>query len=140
MVVRDLMSSSLHTVRPDEPVEVVAQIMRSENIGVVPVCDNQRHLLGLITDRDIIMRQGLGCGRQASEIMTVSPVTVQAKDNIHDAALEFSRRGVRRLPVLENGKLIGMLSLRDLARKRVYAAEIGHIIYAISNFEESAQK
>jgi CBS domain-containing protein len=53
--------------------------------------------------------------------------------NIHDAALLFSKHGIRRLPVVDGDKLTGMLSMKDLARKKVMTAEIGHIIYSISN-------
>ena len=65
--------------------------------------------------------------------MTEDVITVSADDDIHEAALKFSKYGVHRLPVLENERLVGMLSLKDLAKKRVLTAEIGHIIYNIYN-------
>jgi CBS domain-containing protein len=131
MIVKDLMSTNLRTVKPADSVEMAAEIMRSENVGVVPVCDSQNHLLGLLTDRDIIIRQGYG--KLVSEVMTKSPVTVSSRDNVHEAALLFSSCGVRRLPVIENDRLVGMFTLKDLSRKKIFAAEIGHIIYQISN-------
>lgn len=134
MVVKDLMSSNVRTVKPDDPAEVAAEIMRAENVGAVPVCDLQNHLLGLVTDRDIVLRKGFG--RPAAEIMSTALHTVSPRQDIHDAALQFSRHGVRRLPVVDGDKLVGMFSLRDLARKRIFMAEIGHIIYDISNFNE----
>lgn len=137
MLVKDLMSTNLTTVKPGDPVELAAEIMRAENVGIVPVCDNQKHLLGLITDRDIVIRQGYG--KKAEDIMTKELVTIAAKTDVHDAALHFSAHGIRRLPVVEGDKLAGMLSLKDLARKKVFTAEIGHIIYAISNFDNSVK-
>ena len=134
MIVREIMSSHICTVRPEDPVERVSEIMRTENVGIVPVCDLQDHLAGVITDRDIILRKGFG--RTAGEILTPDPVTVSPRQDVHDAALLFSEHGVRRRPVVENGRLTGKLSLRELARKKIYTAELGHILYHISNFEQ----
>jgi len=131
MFVKDLMSSSISYVTWDTPITEISTLMRSENIGIVPVCDIQNHLLGVITDRDIIIRTERG--KTAGEIMTEDVITVSADDDIHEAALKFSKYGVHRLPVLENERLVGMLSLKDLAKKRVLTAEIGHIIYNIYN-------
>ena len=135
MVVKDIMSSHVRTVLPDDPAELAAEIMRTENVGIVPVCDSQSHLLGLITDRDLIVRKGFG--QTAEAVMSGDPVTISPRQDIHEAALQFSACGVRRLPVVDGERLVGMLSLRDLARKKIFIAEIGHIIYHISNFGES---
>ena len=56
----------------------------------------------------------------------------QTRD-VHNAAMLMTRHGVRRLPVVENEKLVGILSLKDLAKKRIFIAEIGHIIFEVSN-------
>lgn len=131
MQVKDFMSSSISYVTWDTPINDITMLMRSENIGIVPVCDIQNHLLGVITDRDIIIRKDQGS--IAEEIMTEDVITIDAKEDIHQAALKFSKYGIHRLPVMENNKLIGMLSLKDLAKKKVLTAEIGHIIYNIYN-------
>lgn len=131
MQVKDFMSSSISYVTWDTPINDITMLMRSENIGIVPVCDIQNHLLGVITDRDIIIRKEQGS--IAEEIMTEDVITIDAKEDIHQAALKFSKYGIHRLPVTENNKLIGMLSLKDLAKKKVLTAEIGHIIYNIYN-------
>lgn len=131
MQVKDLMSSSITYVTWNTPIDEISILMRSENIGIVPVCDVQNHLLGVITDRDIIVRKERG--HTAEEIMTEEVITVDAKDDIHQAALKFSKYGVHRLPVMENNRLVGMLSLKDMAKKKVFTAEIGHIIYNIYN-------
>ena len=131
MQVKDFMSSSISYVTWDTPINDITMLMRSENIGIVPVCDIQNHLLGVITDRDLIIRKEQGS--IAEEIMTEDVITIDAKEDIHQAALKFSKYGIHRLPVMENNKLIGMLSLKDLAKKKVLTAEIGHIIYNIYN-------
>lgn len=131
MLVKDLMTTYISSVSPDDPASAVIRIMQSEDVGIVPVCDIQSHVLGVITDRDMIMRAH--ANKTAGEIMTTPVFTADIKEDVHQAALRMAECGVRRLPVLENEKLAGMLSLRDLARKRIYIAEIGHIIYDICN-------
>ena len=74
-------------------------------------------------------------GQDAKALMTASPVTVNSGDDIHQAALKFSKYGIRRLPVLDSGRLVGMLSFKDLAKKKVLTAEIGHIMYNICNYK-----
>ena len=131
MLVKDLMTTYISSVSPDDPASAVIRIMQSEDVGIVPVCDIQNHVLGVITDRDMIMRTHTD--KTAREVMTSPVFTADIKEDVHQAALRMAECGVRRLPVLENEKLAGMLSLRDLARKRIYIAEIGHIIYDICN-------
>ena len=131
MLVKDLMTAAVTSVPPGSAVDSAIKVMRSEDVGIVPVCDIQGHLLGVITDRDILIRDGFG--KTVDEIMSRDVISAAPKDDIHDAALKMSQYGVRRLPVLENEKLTGMLSLKDLAGKRIFPAEIGHIIYNICN-------
>lgn len=131
MLVKDLMTSAVTSVPPDSPAAAAVKIMRSEDVGIVPVCDIQGHLLGVITDRDVLIRDGLE--KTAEEIMSRNVVCTSPRENIHDAAMKMSEYGVRRLPVVENDKLAGMLSIKDLAGKRVFTAEIGHIMYNICN-------
>ena len=66
-------------------------------------------------------------------VMTQDVFCVDVRDDIHNAAMLMAQNGVRRLPVIENEKLVGMLSLKDLAKKRIFIAEIGHVIYELSN-------
>lgn len=129
MVVKDIMSSSLIVVHPDDNFEHICYIMRTEDIGAVPVCDKQNRLLGIVTDRDLIIRYEKGYN--ARDLMTKDPIVINIEDDIHDAALKFSKYRIRRLPVTDGEKLVGMLSLKDLAKKRVLIAEIGHIIHNI---------
>ena len=131
MLVKDLMTTAVTSLPPGSPVAAAIKIMRSEDVGIVPVCDIQGHLLGVITDRDILIRDGFG--KNVDEIMSCDVVFAAPKDDIHNAAIKMSQYGVRRLPVVENEKLAGMLSLKDLAGKRIFTAEIGHIIYNICN-------
>ena len=131
MLVKDLMSSSVNFVSPDDSIERIIFTMKSEDVGILPVCDKQNHVLGVITDRDVVLRQDKAS--TARELMTENVITVNSGDDIHQAALKFSKYGIHRLPVVENQRLIGILSLKDMAKKKVFTAEIGHIIYNIYN-------
>ena len=131
MLVKDLMSSSVNCVSPDDSIERIIFTMKSEDVGILPVCDKQNHVLGVITDRDVVLRQDKAS--TARELMTENVITVNSGDDIHQAALKFSKYGIHRLSVVENQRLIGILSLKDMAKKKVFTAEIGHIIYNIYN-------
>ena len=137
MTVKELMSANVCFVNGDAPIGDAAALMKKYNIGLVPVCDNKGHLLGLITDRDIVLR---ALDRESpqeeplrvSDIMSEDVVTISPETDIHDAACIFSAKKVRRLPVLENSRLVGILSISDLAKKRIYLAEVGDIMGAIA--------
>ena len=131
MLVKDIMTISVSSLPPEASAAAAVKIMHSEDVGAVPICDVQGHVLGIVTDRDILMRGGTD--KKLKDIMSTPVFTADLKEDVHDAALRMSEHGVRRLPVLENDRLAGMLSLKDLAGKKVFIAEIGHIIYDICN-------
>ena len=137
MTVKELMTTSVCFLKPDASISDAAALMKKNNIGIVPICDNRGCLLGLVTDRDILMRVSTADAAiveltKISDIMTTNLVTISPEMNVHDAACLFSKKKVHRLPVLENGRLVGMLSLTDLAKKKIFLAEVGDIMGAIA--------
>ncbi len=131
------MTTSVCFLKPDASISDAAALMKKNNIGIVPICDNRGCLLGLVTDRDILMRVSTADAAiveltKISDIMTTNLVTISPEMNVHDAACLFSKKKVHRLPVLENGRLVGMLSLTDLAKKKIFLAEVGDIMGAIA--------
>ena len=142
MKVKELMSTNITCVRQNTSLSQAAKQMRNENVGCLPVCDDSGHLNGLVTDRDLVIRAvapylASESGRDAAgmtvgDIMSLNPVTVSPDTNTHDAALLFSAHKIRRLPVVENSRLTGMLSLGDLAVKPVCIDEAGDALSAIS--------
>lgn len=139
MKVKDLMSTDIVCVHENTPVLHAAKEMMKENIGVLPVSSDNGTLKGLLTDRDIVLRclSAVRSGRDPADmscgsIMTLDPVTVTPDTNIHDAALMFATRQIRRLPVVDNSKLVGILSLGDMALKPVLVDEAGDALSAIS--------
>lgn len=138
MKVKDLMSTNITCVREDTSVLQIAAHMKKDNIGCLPVCTDSGHLTGIVTDRDLVLRvfnanKKTGLSEMTSkDIMTKDPVTVSPNTGIHDAALLFSAHRIRRLPVVEASKLVGMLSLGDMAAKPLYIDEAGDALSAIS--------
>lgn len=120
MEVKDIMTRGAVSVSPGESVEVAARTMLRCNVGALPVCNGGR-LCGLITDRDIVTRC-LAAGKVAGvttvqQVMTEQVTAVNPNMEVGAAAHLMGRLQVRRLPVVENGKLCGMVSLGDLANR-----------------------
>ncbi len=121
MKVRDIMTQPAIHVTPGESVEVAARTLTHYNIGVLPVCSPDGKLCGVVTDRDLVTRC-VASGRRPSEttvreVMTGKVEQAQPDMDAAVAAHLMGRLQVRRLPVVENGKLCGMVSLGDLAKR-----------------------
>ncbi len=119
MKVKELMTRDVIRIRPEEPVAVAARNLTHYNIGMLPVCGSDGKLRGVVTDRDIVTRC-LAAGRSpenttVGQIMTSQVHSVDPNMDTALAAAMMGRRQIRRLPVVESGKLCGMLSLGDLA-------------------------
>lgn len=136
MKVKDIMSGKLVSVAPEESAAVAARLLSRHNIGALPVCTGEGRLRGLVTDRDIVLRcvaaEDDPAGVHVSEIMTRRVLSVGANDSLKTAADLMAREQVRRLPVEENGKLVGMLSLADLARLPDHSTEAAEALSEIS--------
>ena len=119
MKVKDVMSGPVIRIHDKENVAVAARTLTHYNIGALPVCGSDGRLCGVLTDRDIVTRcMAAGKNPDATtvrEIMTGQVLSVEPEMDAGAAAHLMGRRQVRRLPVVEAGKLCGMLSLGDLA-------------------------
>jgi len=120
MQVREIMTSDVAYATPDTTLEEIAVLMRDENVGSIPVLDDEV-LVGIVTDRDIVVRC-IADGKDASEctaedVLSENLETVEPDDDAEEAARIMASRQIRRLPVVEDGKLVGMLSLGDIAVK-----------------------
>lgn len=118
--VRDIMTGSPTSVSPELDLVTVARAMRDEEIGAVLVADGDE-LMGLVTDRDLVIR-GLAAGgdparARVGRIASSATVTVGPDDSLDTAAQIMRERSVRRLPVIENGRPVGIVTLGDLARQ-----------------------
>ena len=122
MEVRDIMTAPAIAVGQDESVAAAARLLRRYNLGALPVCDAAGRLRGMVTDRDIALRcfalEGDGANARVGEIMSRGVVTAAPGDSVENAARAMAKERVRRLPVTEGGRLVGMVSLCDMARRR----------------------
>ena len=137
MKLRDVMTNPVIRIHPEESVSVAARTLTRYNIGAMPVCGNDGRVCGLITDRDIETRC-LAAGRSPGtttvrEVMTSHVVAVSPDMDTALAAGLMGREQVRRLPVMENGKLCGMVSIGDLAVKEETSLEAGDALTEISS-------
>lgn len=136
MRVFDVMSDHVVTVGVSEPVEAAARLLKQYNIGAVPVCDGKGNLRGMITDRDIAVRcvaNSLSPAEtRTGDIMTRGVLTVPDNTLVGDAARLMAGAQIRRLPVCRDGRLVGMLSLADLARNTDCDTEAAEALCEIS--------
>lgn len=137
MSVRELMSKTVISIAPEESAALAARLLTRHDLGALPVCDRKGRLLGIVTDRDIITRC-VAAGEDprrvpVAEVMTRGVSVASPEDEPLQAARQMARSQVRRLPVLEQGVVIGMLSLGDMARHHRYAMECAEALGDISS-------
>jgi len=135
MKVRDVMTSDIAIASPDTTLEEIATMMKSEDAGAIPILEDDE-LLGIITDRDIVIRciaEGEDPAElTADDILSESPEVVEPDTDAEDALEIMGRHKVRRLPVVEDGALVGMVSLGDLAVKRGDLKDTGEALKDVS--------
>ena len=137
MKLRDVMTNPVVRIHPDETVSVAARTLTHYNIGVLPVCGNDGRICGLVTDRDLVTRC-LASGRSPAttavrEVMTNKVIAAAPDMDAAAAAGLMGREQIRRLPVLENGRLCGMVSLGDLAVQEESCLDAGGALSEISS-------
>jgi CBS domain-containing protein len=137
MIVSELMTDNVITISPDEPASLAARLLFRHNIGSVPVCTEDGRLRGIVTDRDIVMRcvaaENDPETTPVREIMTRGLVTVSPTDDVREAARQMAQSQVRRLPVVDSGKLVGMLALGDMAKTHSFDMEASKALSDISS-------
>ena len=136
MEVRDLMNPSVVSIEPTSSAALAARLISRHNVGALPVCSGDRRLRGVVTDRDIVLRcvaaEEDPAQTMVRDIMTRNCATVAPGDDCREASRVMSVQQVRRLPVVEDGKVVGMISLGDLARSHRYDMEAAQALSEIS--------
>ena len=137
MKLREIMTNPVIRIHPDETVAVAARTLTHYNIGILPVCGGDGRICGLVTDRDLVTRC-LAAGRSPAstpvrDVMTSQIISARPDTDSSAAAELMGREQVRRLPVIENGKLCGMVSLGDLAVQEETSLDAGGALSDISN-------
>jgi CBS domain-containing protein len=134
MNIRDVMTPNPRTVSPQDSIQNAARIMRDEDTGVVPVVDNGKPV-GVITDRDIVVRavaEGGQLNRPIRDIVTNELVAATPDMSVSEATELMSTHQVRRLPVVENNRLVGIVSIGDIAVKEGKDSRVGDALQHIS--------
>lgn len=119
MKLKDIMTSTVVGIAPEETVDVAARRLAHYNIGALPVCGAGGKLCGMVTDRDLVIRclaaQKSPENTTVRDVMTRQVVSADCEMDVSVASHLMGRQQIRRLPVTENGKLCGMVSLGDMA-------------------------
>jgi CBS domain-containing protein len=132
--VKDAMTPDVKTVQPSVPLTDAATLMKQEDVGSVPVVDGDR-LVGMLTDRDIVVR-GIAEGGdphaiKAADIASRDIVTVRPDDDLDEALRVMAQHQVRRVPVVDDGHLVGILAQADVALE-AKEKDVGHLVEEIS--------
>lgn len=134
MKIREIMTTDVRTVSANDSISEAANIMKQLDVGAVPVVDNQI-LVGIITDRDLVLRavaEGKNSEERVSTIMTKNITSVNPEMDVHKVADLMASKQIRRLPIVENGTLVGIVSIGDMAVEDIFENEAGEALHTIS--------
>ena len=139
-IARDIMTPNVECSSSDDTVVDAARKLRDLGVGALPICGPDDRLAGMITDRDITIRV-VAEGRdpstvKVSELAEGKPATIGADDSVEEALATMSKHGVRRLPVIDGQRLVGIVSQADVARN-LPEDKVGDLVDAISSAPNS---
>lgn len=133
---REIMSDDVRCVQENQSLQEAAQMMKELGVGALPVCGQDDRLKGMVTDRDIVVECVASGGDPASttagQLADGKPVTVGADDSIEEALRTMAQHQVRRLPVIDGHRLVGIVSQADIARA-LPEDQVGELVEAISS-------
>ena len=146
MKISDYMSKDVCFVKPDCNTYDAARIMCENHIGCIPICDDSKNVVGILTDRDILLR-AVACDKETkatpvSEIMTTNVYTCKCEDDISQAQNLMAQNQIRRIPITdEKCKLVGILTMGDLAQndKKIGQQNVSTTIQNICNCQGSTK-
>ena len=132
---REIMTPGAECVGEHETLEAAARRMKDLGVGALPICGEHNRLMGVLTDRDIVVKCLAAGGDartvQARELAEGKPVTIGADDTVEEAIRTMTEHQVRRLPVIDGHDLVGMLSQADIARS-MPEDRVGELVELIS--------
>ena len=120
MLVKEIMTKDVIAVPPTMPVREVAKLLDERNVSGVPVINDEGQVLGVVSELDIVGRQGA----TAADIMSSQVISVTEETDIDEVVHLFLNQRIRRLPVLSSGQLVGIVSRSDL----VHPESISHFL------------
>jgi CBS domain-containing protein len=118
MKVRDLLKDAVVSCREDEPLECAVAKMYATNVGSVVVVDRAGHPVGIVTERDVVrfLAQQVDFKTPLGQVARKSLITVSPEDSTLSAAVKMIENNIRHMPVVEGGRLVGVISIRDVLR------------------------
>ncbi|MGM7683611.1 CBS domain-containing protein [Cytobacillus sp. Hm23] len=140
-MLRNIMTENVATVSSNQTIQEAAEIMKQNNVGSIPVVDNGQ-ICGIITDRDITLRstaEGLNNSTSVSQVMSKNLVSGTPEMTVEEAADVMAQNQIRRLPVVENNKLCGIVALGDLATNESFDNEAEEALSSISEPSNTQQ-
>jgi CBS domain-containing protein len=143
MKIRELMTQDVETCSMDDTLQRAAAVMSDTGVGIIPIVTSGNKLEGVLTDRDIVVRaiaKGMDTNTtKVSECMSERVVSCAPEADAHEAARLMADNQIRRLMVVEDGKLCGVCSLGDMAVIGIHENEAGFALSEISEPDRSAQ-
>ncbi|MGB7606628.1 MAG: CBS domain-containing protein [Lutisporaceae bacterium] len=134
MKIKEIMTTDVKTISSDDSISEAANIMKTLDIGAVPVVQDNMPI-GIVTDRDIIIR-GVATGKNSkdaiSSIMTTEVITISPDVDVHEAADIMAANQIRRLPIVQDKQLVGIVAIGDLAVETIFENEAGEALHNIS--------
>ncbi len=132
--IAEIMTEDCKTVGPKDSIRQAAIVMRDNDIGFVPVVEGSR-LIGVVTDRDLVIRalaEDTAGTSSVRDVLSTDVKTVSSDTSVDDAAELMAANQIRRLPVVDNGELRGVISIGDLAIREIFVNEAGEALSSIS--------
>ena len=123
MIARDIMTRKVYTIRSDARAQEAAQLLDQHRISGLPVVDEGSDIIGIVTEADIISKVDKE-GLRVSDIMSTEVISVNEETAASEIALLLTERKIKRVPVVQDGKLVGIVSRADI----VHAVAQGHLI------------
>jgi CBS domain-containing protein len=116
----DIMTENVEVLREDDSLQTAAERLAQHDVGALPVCDEKQQVRGIVTDRDIVVH-GIAQGKDprkttVGEIVTAHPITVGPEESVERVTEIMAEKQIRRVPVVEDGKIVGMISQADIAQ------------------------
>jgi len=134
MQIKDLMTKDVSSVKRNSTLQDAAKIMKDLNVGAIPVCDGKQ-AVGIITDRDIAIRNVANAGMAntpVEQVMSTNLISGHPQMSDQEAARLMAENQIRRLPIMENKEIVGIVSLGDLAVQSASDMEAGEALSSIS--------
>ncbi|MDQ0177694.1 CBS domain-containing protein [Bacillus chungangensis] len=137
--IREIMTTDVETCTLQDSVYDVAIKMKEENVGVIPIVDDEK-LVGVITDRDIVLRciaEKESSSAMVADVMSGNLITISSDSTTNEAAHLMAEHQIRRLPVVENDRLVGIVALGDLAVRDLTDSQAKQALSEISETNET---